>query len=104
MTCGTHVWSMSSQQMPRYQDLILRRGCGAALAACASATVPPHVSSSTVPSGVPAAPRDPTAAVLLPLVIPLIKQYHLTVVNVPRALRCGRELCYLTTVEPTKVS
>jgi hypothetical protein len=48
--------------------------------------------------------RRPSAAVLSPLVIPLIKQYRLTVVNVPRALRCGREPCYLTTVEPTKVS
>ena len=48
--------------------------------------------------------RRPTAAVLSPLVIPLIKQYHLTVVNVPRALRCGRGPCYPTTVEPTKVS
>ena len=71
--------SVFPQQMPRHQDLILRRGCGAALAARAPATVQSHVASSAVPGGVPAAPGAPTAAVLSPLVIPVIEQYCITV-------------------------
>jgi hypothetical protein len=81
-----------------------RRGDGATPAACVAATVRPHAVSSAVFSGLPAAARAPIAAVLSPLLITLIKQYRITVVNVPRALRCGREPCYLTAVEPTKVS
>ena len=60
MTCDMNVWGIGvPQQMPRHQDLILRRGCGAALAARTSATVNPHTTSSAAPGGVPAAPGAP---------------------------------------------